>query len=111
MRALVGLIEAKDSYTALHSKNVCTYATQIARQLHMTETEIFQISLAALLHDLGKLKIPLQIINKPGRLRIRSMARDILTAISPERAVVTIYFPCRVSTDFEGASLSSNSLP
>lgn len=68
VRALVGLIEAKDSYTALHSKNVCTYATQIARQLHMTETEIFQISLAALLHDLGKVKIPLQIINKPGRL-------------------------------------------
>lgn len=68
VRALVGLIEAKDSYTARHSKNVCTYATQIARQLHMTETEIFQISLAALLHDLGKVKIPLQIINKPGRL-------------------------------------------
>ncbi len=68
VRVLVGLIEAKDSYTALHSKNVCAYATQIARQLHMTETEIFHISLAALLHDLGKVKIPLQIINKPGRL-------------------------------------------
>lgn len=68
VRALVGLIEAKDTYTALHSKNVCTYATQIAKQLRMTESEIFNISLAALLHDLGKVKIPLQIINKPGRL-------------------------------------------
>ncbi len=68
VRALVGLIEAKDSYTALHSKNVCTYATGIAKQLRMTESEIFNISLAALLHDLGKVKIPLHIINKPGRL-------------------------------------------
>lgn len=68
VRALVELIEAKDTYTALHSKNVCTYATRIARQLHMSEAQIFNISIAALLHDLGKVKIPLDIINKPGRL-------------------------------------------
>lgn len=68
VRALVELIEAKDTYTALHSKNVCTYATRIAQHIHMTETEIFNISIAALLHDLGKVKIPLEIINKPERL-------------------------------------------
>lgn len=68
VRALVELIEAKDTYTALHSRNVCTYATRIARQLGMSEEQIFNISIAALLHDLGKVKVPLDIINKPGRL-------------------------------------------
>ncbi|MGN0483541.1 MAG: HD domain-containing phosphohydrolase [Lachnospiraceae bacterium] len=65
---LVGLLEAKDTYTALHSKNVHKYATQIARHMHLSEEDTFHISLAALLHDIGKVKIPLEILNKPGKL-------------------------------------------
>lgn len=68
VKALVLILEAKDCYTAKHSQNVQKYATKIARQLNLSETEVFHISIAALLHDIGKLQIPLNIINKPQKL-------------------------------------------
>lgn len=68
VKSLILILQAKDIYTAQHSKNVQKYATKIARQLALSESEILHISLAALLHDLGKLQIPLDIINKPGKL-------------------------------------------
>ena len=68
VKALVLILEAKDSYTAMHSQNVQKYATKIALQLNLSETEILHISLAALLHDIGKIQIPLDVLNKPGKL-------------------------------------------
>ena len=40
-------------------------ATKIARKLNLSENEVFHISLAALLHDIGKIRVPLSILNKP----------------------------------------------
>ena len=68
VKSLVLILEAKDSYTARHSQNVQKYATKIALALHLSETEVFHISIAALLHDIGKLQIPLKILNKPQKL-------------------------------------------
>lgn len=68
VKSLVLILEAKDSYTAMHSQNVQKYATQIALRLNLPETEVFHISLAALLHDIGKILIPLDILNKPAKL-------------------------------------------
>lgn len=68
IRTLVLILAAKDSYTAKHCQNVQKYATKIARQLHLSETEVLHISIAALLHDIGKLRIPLTILNKPQKL-------------------------------------------
>lgn len=65
VESLVFLVEAKDAYTAEHSKNVQKYATKIARQLQLSENEVFHISLAALLHDIGKIRVPLNILTKP----------------------------------------------
>ena len=65
VESLVYLVEAKDAYTAEHSKNVQKYATKIARQLQLSENEVFHISLAALLHDIGKIRVPLSILTKP----------------------------------------------
>ena len=61
-------MEEHTANTAMHSQNVQKYATKIALQLNLSETEIFHISLAALLHDIGKIQIPLDVLNKPGRL-------------------------------------------
>lgn len=66
--SLVELLEAKDRYTAFHSKNVHNYATCIAQHMGLSEEDTFRISLAALLHDIGKVQIPLDILNKPGKL-------------------------------------------
>lgn len=65
VESLVLILEAKDAYTAGHSQNVQKYATKIARQLNLSENEVFHISLAALLHDIGKIRVPLTILNKP----------------------------------------------
>lgn len=68
VKSLILILEAKDAYTARHSQNVQKYATKIARQLRLPDTEIFHISLAALLHDIGKIQIPLEVLNKPSSL-------------------------------------------
>ena len=57
-----------DYTTFTHSANVAYYCTMLAKELGYTETEINQISTGGFLHDLGKLKIPEQILCKPGRL-------------------------------------------
>ncbi len=62
------LIVIKDYYTAKHSLNVRNVSVQLAEALGLSEKEIFDISVAASLHDIGKIRIPYNIINKPGRL-------------------------------------------
>lgn len=61
-------IDAKDTYTNGHSKRVGIYSREIARALNMSDEEIENIYYVALLHDIGKIAIPISILNKPGRL-------------------------------------------
>lgn len=68
IKTLVLILEAKDSYTAMHSQHVQKYATKLALALDLPDSEVFHISLAALLHDIGKLEIPLSILHKPAKL-------------------------------------------
>ncbi|MDL2301962.1 HD domain-containing protein [Lachnospiraceae bacterium OttesenSCG-928-D06] len=62
------LLEAKDTYTASHSESVRVVATKLARAMMLSEKEVAEISIAASLHDIGKVHIPWSIINKPGKL-------------------------------------------
>ncbi len=66
--ALTAAIDAKDHYTFSHSNNVAYYATALAATLGMNEDMIEIIRQAALLHDVGKIGIPEDVLNKPGRL-------------------------------------------
>lgn len=68
MLALTGAIEAKDPYTSGHSSRVADYSRKIAERMGLSETEIKNIYYAALMHDVGKIGIPLKIIAKPTRL-------------------------------------------
>ena len=68
IEALALAIEAKDHTTHTHLQRVRTYAVAVARELRLGEDEIEALRAAALLHDIGKLAVPEQIINKPGRL-------------------------------------------
>src|SRR5579859_5194298 len=68
IEALALAIEAKDHTTHTHLQRVRTYAVAIASQLNLPEGEIEALRAAALLHDIGKLAVPEQIINKPGKL-------------------------------------------
>ncbi len=62
------LLESKDIYTANHSDNTATIAHHIAKALNLSEDEVANISMAAQLHDIGKVGIPNSIINKPDKL-------------------------------------------
>lgn len=68
MQSLSTTIEAKDEYTLGHSRHVAQYAALIAKNLGWTDQEIENIKSCAYLHDIGKIGIPDQILNKPGQL-------------------------------------------
>jgi putative nucleotidyltransferase with HDIG domain len=61
-------IESADSYTFGHCGRVADYAVAVAAQLGLGEEEQTVIRLGAYLHDLGKIRVPHEILNKPGRL-------------------------------------------
>lgn len=66
-------IKNKDDYTAEHSLNVCILSVAFARHLGLAEDEIRTIGLCGLLHDVGKAKVPNEILNKPGRFTDEEM--------------------------------------
>lgn len=68
MQVLAKTIDAKDKYTRGHSVRVANYSREIARRMGKSEEEQERIYRAALLHDVGKIRIPDEIINKPGKL-------------------------------------------
>lgn len=61
-------VDAKDRYTSGHSKRVAEYSKLIAERMGKSENEQEMIYRAGLLHDVGKIRIPIDIINKPGKL-------------------------------------------
>jgi HD-GYP domain-containing protein (c-di-GMP phosphodiesterase class II) len=68
--ALLSMLDLKsaDEYTFLHCVSVCTLMVAFCRSLGISPEETRQAGLGGLLHDVGKMKIPLSILNKPGRL-------------------------------------------
>ena len=66
--SLAFAIDAKDHYTQGHSQKVSAYAALIAEAMDMTDPEIEEIRLGAILHDIGKVGIPEHILNKSGPL-------------------------------------------
>jgi HD-GYP domain-containing protein (c-di-GMP phosphodiesterase class II) len=70
MREALPLAPLKDhdEYTFVHSVNVTLLTLQQARALAFDAGSLHAIGMAALLHDLGKLKVPLEVLNKPGKL-------------------------------------------
>lgn len=68
--ALISLARLKtaDDYTYLHSVAVCALMIALARKLGLDEQETREAGMAGLLHDLGKAGVPLEVLNKPGKL-------------------------------------------
>lgn len=68
--ALISMARMKtaDDYTFMHSVAVCALMIALARKIGLTETETREAGLAGMLHDVGKMAIPLAILNKPGPL-------------------------------------------
>jgi putative two-component system response regulator len=68
VKSLVSALEAKDFYTRHHAARVTEFTLKIARRMGFGDRELDDLELAALLHDVGKIGIPENILNKPGPL-------------------------------------------
>ncbi len=68
IRAISMAVEARDRYTAGHQRRVTHLACAIAKAMDLSSAQIATIRVAGLLHDLGKIYIPTEILSKPGRL-------------------------------------------
>jgi putative nucleotidyltransferase with HDIG domain len=68
IRALVQALAESDGDTYRHSLEVAATATVVGRQLGLARTELVEVELGALLHDVGKLRLPRELLTKPGEL-------------------------------------------
>jgi putative two-component system response regulator len=66
--SLSNVIEAKDSYTDGHTRRVADLAIALAKRLQLNDTQIHNIEIGAIIHDIGKVATPEAILNKPGKL-------------------------------------------
>lgn len=68
--SLIGLttIRDYDEYTFTHSVNVCIFSIALGRRLGMTKIQLYELGLAALMHDIGKSRVPIDLLQKTGEL-------------------------------------------
>jgi HD-GYP domain-containing protein (c-di-GMP phosphodiesterase class II) len=68
--SLLGLTTLRDydEYTFTHSVNVCIFSVALGRKIGLTKLQLYDLGVAALLHDIGKSRVPLEILNKPDGL-------------------------------------------
>jgi diguanylate cyclase (GGDEF)-like protein/putative nucleotidyltransferase with HDIG domain len=86
MESLAATVDARDSYTAGHSRRVQQLALAVGRELKLSESELEVLGYAALFHDIGKLAIPDSILLKPGALT--SQEWEIMRAHAEEGAAI-----------------------
>jgi putative nucleotidyltransferase with HDIG domain len=74
-RAMEGIVEAisvtvelRDPYTSGHQKRVADLACAIAQDMELPEDEVYGLRMASVIHDLGKITVPAEILSKPGQL-------------------------------------------
>lgn len=68
--SIVGLTNLRDydEYTFTHSVNVCIFSVALGKKLGLHKHQLYELGLGALLHDVGKVRMPVELINKPGAL-------------------------------------------
>src|SRR3954469_8987859 len=75
VQLLIRALEQKDPYTAGHAERVAVYAGYIGAELDFMPARMERLRFAALMHDIGKLVVPNQLLNKPGKLTEEEFAR------------------------------------
>jgi HD-GYP domain-containing protein (c-di-GMP phosphodiesterase class II) len=68
IQAIAATVEMRDPYTAGHQQRVAQLAAAIGREMGLDEERIHGLHLAGIVHDLGKISVPAEILSKPGRL-------------------------------------------
>ena len=81
--AMASMVEMKDPYTSGHQRRVAGLASAIAKEMGLDDSRLIAVRLAGAIHDLGKLAVPSEILNKPGTLT--SLERKLIR-IHPQAA-------------------------
>lgn len=68
IQAVAATVEMRDPYTAGHQRRVGALAEALAREMGLDDDEVHGIHLAAIIHDIGKIYVPAEILSRPGRL-------------------------------------------
>lgn len=68
VQTLANTVDVRDPYTAGHQRNVSKLAAAMAQEMGLPRDEVEGIELAAMVHDIGKIRIPAEILSKPGKL-------------------------------------------
>jgi len=68
MHSLTSAVDAKDAYTCGHSERVALLSRHVAKELGISDSEVEQIYIAGLLHDVGKIGVPESVLQKTGKL-------------------------------------------
>ncbi len=101
IQGLVGTLEAKDKYTSGHSRRVTELAVKIGQELDLAPREVERIEWAGLLHDIGKIGIRLEALNKPEKITQKEhemfkdhtvMGKQILESIHFLREIVPLVY-------------------
>jgi PAS domain S-box-containing protein/putative nucleotidyltransferase with HDIG domain len=94
---MVKIVEMRDPYTAGHQQKVADLATAIAKEMKLDDTRIDQLRMAAVIHDVGKMYVPSDILSKPGKLA--KMELDLIKthAQGGYDIVKSMDFPCSIA--------------
>jgi PAS domain S-box-containing protein/putative nucleotidyltransferase with HDIG domain len=68
LKILSRIVEIRDPYTAGHQQRVAYLSKKIAKEMHLPQEKIDSIYIAALVHDIGKIAVPTEILSRPGKL-------------------------------------------
>lgn len=68
--AIASIVEMRDPYTAGHQRRVADIAVAIGKELNLPDNQVEGIHLAGIVHDVGKIRVPAEILSKPGRLTV-----------------------------------------
>jgi diguanylate cyclase (GGDEF)-like protein/putative nucleotidyltransferase with HDIG domain len=93
IEALSLAIEAKDHTTHSHLRRVQVYALEIGKELGVSEAELNAIRAASMLHDIGKLAVPENILSKPGRLTPEEFEKMKIHPIVGAQILDRVQFP------------------
>lgn len=93
LEALAAVLEQRDPYTAGHQKHVGMLAVLIGRELGFNAERVHALNLAAIVHDLGKIQIPVEILTKPARLNEAEFALVKQHPLIGYQILKTIDFP------------------
>lgn len=86
-------IEAKDRYTSGHCQRVADYACRIAEVVGISEGDLKWFRMGAFLHDVGKIEVPAEILNKPGRLTDEERATMERHTVIGDEILAPVEFP------------------